>query len=89
MPIEEHVQLAKHEIVDAKYSLTELMDLAWDNPYGFRLNEEPMERNDVDDQPTPIVKFPQAYEYAQFFIKFCNKTSFGVFNYRCHEHAIS
>ena len=28
IPIEEHVQLAKHEIVDAKYSMAELMDLA-------------------------------------------------------------
>ena len=32
---------------------------------GLDLNEEPMERNDVDDQPTPIVKLPQAHEYAQ------------------------
>ena len=32
---------------------------------GSHLNEEPMERNDVDDQPTPIVKLSQAYEHAQ------------------------
>lgn len=29
------------------------------------LNEEPMKVNDVDDQLTPIVKIPQACDYAQ------------------------
>ena len=28
------------------------------------LNEEPMEGIDVHDQPTPIVKLPEAYECA-------------------------
>ena len=28
------------------------------------MNEEPMEKNDVDDQPTPMVRIPQAREYA-------------------------
>jgi hypothetical protein len=32
---------------------------------GLDLNEEPMKGNDVDDRPTPIVKLPQAREYAQ------------------------
>ena len=65
IPIEEYVQLAKEEIVDAKYNMAELVDLAWDNPFGFRLNEEPIEGNDVDGQPTPIVKLPQVCEFAQ------------------------
>ena len=29
MPIEEHVQLERHEVVDAKYNIVELVDLAW------------------------------------------------------------
>ena len=29
---------------------------------GLDLNEEPMEGDDIDDQPTPIVKLPQAHE---------------------------
>ena len=32
---------------------------------GLDLNEEPMEGNDADDQPTPIIKFLQASAYAQ------------------------
>ena len=54
MPIEEYVQLAGEEIVDAKYNMAELVDLAWGREIhlGLDLNEEPMEGNDVDDQPT-------------------------------------
>ena len=37
---------------------------------GLDLNEELMERSDVDDQPTPIVKLPQACEYAQLLSNF-------------------
>jgi hypothetical protein len=40
---------------------------------GLDMNEEPMEGNDVDDQPTPIVKLPQAREYAQLLSKFAMK----------------
>ena len=36
-----------------------------ENPSGSDLNEEPMEENDVDDQPMPTIKLPQAPEYAQ------------------------
>jgi hypothetical protein len=43
------------------------MDLAWGREIhlDLDLNEEPMEGNDVDDQPTPIVKLPQAHWCAQ------------------------
>ena len=37
---------------------------------GSYLNEEPMEGNDVDDQPTPTMKIPQAHEYAQLLSNF-------------------
>jgi hypothetical protein len=37
---------------------------------GLDLNEEVMEGNDVDDQPTSIIKLPQACEYAQFLSRF-------------------
>jgi hypothetical protein len=33
-------------------------------------NEEQIEENDVDEQPTPIVKIPQACEYAQLLSYF-------------------
>ena len=48
------------------------MDLAWGTIIHLHLdlNEEPMEGNDVDDQPTPIVKLPQACEYVQLLSKF-------------------
>ena len=41
--------------------------LAWgrDIHLALDLNEELMEGNDVDDQRTPTVKLPRAYEYAQ------------------------
>ena len=67
MAIEEYVQLARKEIVNAKYNMVELVDLAWGKEVhlGLHLNEEPMEGNRVDDQLTPIVKLPQTREYAQ------------------------
>ena len=34
------------------------------------MNEESMERNDVDDQPTPTIKLIQAHEYAQLQLNF-------------------
>ena len=60
MPIEECVQLAPQEIVDAWYNMVELVDLACSREIhlGSDLKEELMEGNDVDDQPTPIVKLP-------------------------------
>ena len=38
--------------------------------WGLDLNEEPMEGNDVNDQPTPIIKLYQAREYAQLLSNF-------------------
>ena len=67
MPIEEYVQLAGEEIVDARYNIVELVDVAWSRKVhlDLNLNEETMEGNDVHDQPIPIVKLSQAHEYAQ------------------------
>ena len=39
---------------------------------GLDSSEEPMKGNDVDDQPTPIVKLPQACEYGQLLSKFAD-----------------
>ena len=52
IPIEEYVQLAGEEIVDAKYNMAKLVDLAQGREIhlGLNWNEEPMEGNDVDDQ---------------------------------------
>ena len=37
------------------------LDLAWGrDPLSLDLNDKSMEGNDVDDQPTPIVKLAQA-----------------------------
>ena len=38
--------------------MVELVDLAWGREIhlGLNMNEQPMEGNGVDDQPTPIVK---------------------------------
>jgi hypothetical protein len=51
MPIEEFVQLLGEEIVDAKYNIDELVDMAWgtETHLDLDLNEEPMEGNDVDE----------------------------------------
>ena len=51
MPIEESVQLVGEEIVDAKYNIDELVDMAWGRKthLDLDLNEEPMEGNDVDE----------------------------------------
>jgi hypothetical protein len=50
--------LVGEEIVDVEYDMVELVDLASGREIhlGLILNEQPMEGNDVDDQPTPIVK---------------------------------
>lgn len=72
MPIDEYVQLLGEELFDAKYNMVELMDLAWGREFhlGSTLNKEPMEGNDVDNQPTLTFKLPQAHEYAQLLSKF-------------------
>ena len=51
LPIEKYVQLAGEKIVDAKYNMAELVDLAWgDNIHlGLDLKEEPIAGNCVDD----------------------------------------
>ena len=87
MSTEEYVQLAREEVVDAKHNMAELVDLAWGREIHLseNLNEEPLEGNDVNDQPTPIVKLPQAHRYAQLLSNLsilwnsCNK---------CDDHAI-
>ena len=55
---------------------------------GLDLNEELMEGNNVDHHPTPTIKFPQAYEYAQF-LSILQWSILQSFNYRCDEHASS
>ena len=44
-----------------------LVDLALgrDFPLDSYLTEEPLQGNDVDDQPTQIIKLPQACGYGQ------------------------
>ena len=61
------MQLVGEDIVDVEYNMTELVDLAWGREIHlvFNLNEEPMKGYEVGDQPIPIVKLPQAHEYAQ------------------------
>ena len=52
--------------------MVELVNLAWGRRIhlGLDLNKGPMEGNDVDDRPTPIVKLLQAYKYAQLLSNF-------------------
>ena len=65
MPIKEYMQSAGKEIVDAKYIMIELMDLAWVEIHlGLESNNKSKEGNDVDGQPTPIIKLAQVHEYA-------------------------
>ena len=56
MLIEEYVQLAREEIVDAEYNMDEFVDLARERGLylGSNLNEKPMEGNDMDNQQTQI-----------------------------------
>ena len=51
MLIVEYVQLAREEIVDAKYNMAALVDLTWGREIhlGLYLKEEAMEGIDVDD----------------------------------------
>ena len=52
--------------------MVDMVDLAWgrDVHVGLDLNEEPIEGNDVDDQPIPIVKLPKAHEYTHLLSHF-------------------
>ena len=80
--------LPREEIVDVEYNMVALVDLAWvrELHMGFRIsNEESMEGNDVDDQPTPIVRLPQAGGLAQLILKYCRGTSFEALSFRCDE----
>ena len=67
--------LAGEEIVDAKYIIVKLVDLARGKEIhmGLHLNEEPMEGNDVNDQPTPTTKLPEARAYAQLLSNYLIK----------------
>ena len=69
MVIQDYVQLVREEIVDAKSNMAKLVDLTWGREIhlGLILNEEPMEGNDVDDQPTPIVKLPQPISVPNYY----------------------
>ena len=80
MLIEEYVQLAGEEIVDAEYTVTELVALAWGREIHLvlDLNEESIEGNLVDDQPTPNDKLPQAHEYVQLLPNLCILGSFQL-----------
>ena len=57
--------------------MAKLVDLVWSEEFhlGLDLNEEQMNENDVDDQPTPIVKLPQACDYAQLLWNFVAEQS--------------
>ena len=68
MPVEEYVQLVGERLLTQNTSWVSLVDLAWGREIhlGLDLHEEPMEGDDVDDQPTPIVKLPQAREYDRW-----------------------
>lgn len=61
--IEKYVQLVGEEIVDAKYNMVDLVDVACSREVhlGLELNDEPTWGNDMDDQPTPIAKLSQAH----------------------------
>jgi len=66
------VQLAGEAIVDVEYDMAKLVAFAWSRELylGLDLHEELMKGNDVDDQPTPQVKLPQAHEYARLLSHF-------------------
>ena len=66
MHVEKCMQLVKEEIVDAMYNMAKFVDLAQGREVhlGSDWNEEPKENN-VDDQPTLIVRLPQTCVYAQ------------------------
>ena len=79
MPIEKK-ERKEEEIVDVECIMVEVVDLSWgrDVHVGLDLNEEPIEGNDVNDQPTPIVKLPKAREYAHLLSNFIVEHSLEV-----------
>jgi hypothetical protein len=64
--------------------MAKLVDLAWGGEVHLGLNS-----NDVDDQPTPIVKLPQAHEYAQLPPTFVVEHSSKFLTIEVTEHAIN
>ena len=58
MLIEEYVQLVQHGWIGG-------FGMGYKNPFGFKCEWRANGGNDVDDKSTPIVKLPQAHEYAQ------------------------
>jgi hypothetical protein len=52
------------------------VDLTWGRV--FHLVLDLVMGNGVDDQPTPIIKLPQACGCAPITLKFCNETSFEL-----------
>ena len=61
------------------------LDLAWGrDPLSLDLNDKSMEGNDVDDQPTPIVKLAQAHHHALILSNFAVE-HIQNFNCRCDE----
>ena len=67
MPIEGYAHLVGEEIVDAYYNKVELVDLAWGREIHLALNwnEEPMEGDEVNDRPIPILKPTSLHKYYQ------------------------
>jgi hypothetical protein len=70
--------------------MVELVDLAWGRKIhlGLDRKKEPMKGNDVDDQPTPIVKLPQACEYSQLLSNFIVEHPSKFFSCRSDARAI-
>jgi hypothetical protein len=56
--IEETMQLVGEEIVDTKYNMSTLVDLAWGREIYLGL--------DLNDQPTPLTKLPHALQWSIF-----------------------
>ena len=58
----------KKNNVDVEYNMAKLVLARGRNIHlGLDLNDEPMEGNDVDDQPTPIVELSQAREMPDYY----------------------
>lgn len=75
MPIKVYVQLAREKIVDVEYNMAELADLAQNKEIhlvSIQMKNQWRGMVWMTDQ-TPIVKLPQAYEYAHYYqILQCN-----------------
>ena len=90
MPIEEYVQLAREGIVDVEYNMVELADSASGRGthLGLDSNEEPVERNALDDQPNTNSQASSSPWVCPITIKFYSVTSFKFFSFKCYKHAI-